>query len=239
MAHRMVVAEADTLDAARAGLFSQLAAGEVVLSERVVADGRPHHVERHAATVEEACARVRETIPEGARVVEETCTHAPELRHEKLEAFDETDVAAEVERRLGPDALVTAAREVTPHRNGFLGIGRVPGAWEVDVQLPARAELTWQERAKVKAEVGPKEERFPRHAGSGVCDVCNAPIAGLEAFQVPVDVFYGSRAYRNYLGRNPLIAAIGGDVDSHIAHLRAVDHSSHSAVCPRCIHMFE
>jgi hypothetical protein len=37
----------------------------------------------------------------------------------------------------------------------------VPGAWYVDVQLPARAELTWQERAKVTADVGPKAETPP------------------------------------------------------------------------------
>lgn len=240
MAHRRIEVEADSLEAARASVRHQLAAGEVVLNEQVIADGKPHHVARHAATVAEACEMVRQSIPEGATVVEETCTHEPETRKEMLEAFDETEVSQAIAQRLGADAEVAAVKPLTPGRKGFLGLGRKPGSWEVEVHLPASAELTWKSKAKLAAEVGEKpKERFERYPGSGVCDVCNASISAFEAFKVPVATFYGSRAYKNFLRNHPMLSMMGGNVDAYIANMRAMDHTTHSAVCPSCIHMFE
>ncbi|MCU0242090.1 MAG: hypothetical protein MUF51_06670 [Vicinamibacteria bacterium] len=85
----------------------------------------------------------------------------------------------------------------------------------------------------------PRRSRFRRFMGSGVCDVCSRPISSGEAYAVPLHVFYGSAAYRNFMRNHPMVLMLGGDVDAYLAQMRAMDKSEGSAVCEGCIHMFE
>ncbi len=86
----------------------------------------------------------------------------------------------------------------------------------------------------------PHQVSFERYSGSGVCDVCNKDIGSCEAYRVPVNVFYSSKKYKEWLTHGPLssMIQIGGGVESYIAHMRLSDTTSHSAVCSECVHMF-
>lgn len=79
--------------------------------------------------------------------------------------------------------------------------------------------------------------QFPRYNGSGICDVCNRDVKPGEAYLVPVDIFYNSKSYRDWIAKNLPMTMI--TVDEFIAQSRKMDTTSHSAVCPDCIHMFE
>jgi hypothetical protein len=82
---------------------------------------------------------------------------------------------------------------------------------------------------------------FAKWNGGGICDVCNGPLEKGKAYKVPVDVFYGSKKYKEWLKTNPLMELItmaGGGVDDFIRNARANDKSTHSAVCEDCIQMF-
>lgn len=72
----------------------------------------------------------------------------------------------------------------------------------------------------------------------GSCDVCNASVRSGEAFLVPVSTFYGSSGYRAFLKGHPMVVLLGGNVDAYIAQARAIDSTTHSAVCQTCLHMF-
>jgi len=83
---------------------------------------------------------------------------------------------------------------------------------------------------------------FQRYSGSGICDVCNREIGPGDAYLVPVNVFYGSRKYKEWLTCGPMslmIQMAGGNVDAYIAHVRAMDSTTHSAVCSECVRLFE
>ena len=62
-----------------------------------------------------------------------------------------------------------------------------------------------------------------------------------EGYLVPVDTFYDSEDYRDYLKKHPkaksVIASKG--IDTYIKEMRAKDKTEYSTICPDCIYMFE
>lgn len=88
-----------------------------------------------------------------------------------------------------------------------------------------------------------KSPTYSHYAGSGVCDVCNAPVRSGEAFQVPTSTFWASKKYKTWVATNPLtkmqLAMTGVSVDEFIAFQRARDKTKYSAVCPSCVHLFQ
>jgi len=100
------------------------------------------------------------------------------------------------------------------------------------------------DRPKVIAaySIEDSDTSFVPYSGTGVCDVCNRAIGPNEAFIVPVDIFYGSKKYRDWLLDNPLaqpLIHIAGGVDIYLQKMRKMDSTPSSAVCSRCIHLFE
>jgi hypothetical protein len=79
---------------------------------------------------------------------------------------------------------------------------------------------------------------FPLYTGSGVCDVCNRPLAGVTAYMVPNSVFYASVVWRTYF-KNLHFLGTNRITDADIERMRINDRSPGSAVCENCIHMFQ
>ncbi|MDR1132184.1 MAG: hypothetical protein LBL15_07190, partial [Oscillospiraceae bacterium] len=120
--------------------------------------------------------------------------------------------------------------------------GRRGGPSEQDVQASGR------NAARPGGDAAPAAESqrndaprggFALYTGSGVCDVCNAPLSGRKAYIVPNDVFYNSPKYREHYRQFQRNLTGMNIPDSAFAQIRAMDHSSGSAVCENCIHMFE
>ncbi len=81
--------------------------------------------------------------------------------------------------------------------------------------------------------------QFAPFTGDGVCDVCNAPLGGRNAYIVPNDVFYSSPKYREHY-RQLMRRLTGQPIpDSMFVQMHAEDRSPGSAVCENCLHMFE
>ena len=80
---------------------------------------------------------------------------------------------------------------------------------------------------------------FQKYNGPGYCDVCNEPLKDVQSWIVPNDVFYSSPQWRQLQKNNirMLIGVPGTDAD--IERMRMMDHSPGSAVCEKCIHMFQ
>ena len=84
----------------------------------------------------------------------------------------------------------------------------------------------------------PAARDFAPYTGGGVCDVCNQPLSGRQAWIVPNDVFYGSRQYREHLKGTMRMMGIS-PTEADVERMRLMDHSPGSAVCQNCIHMFK
>ena len=82
--------------------------------------------------------------------------------------------------------------------------------------------------------------QFQAYLGTGVCDVCNRPLGGINAYIVPNNTFYSSRKYREYVRNNSMSAFLGIPMnDAYFEQMRAQDKSAGSAVCQNCINLFE
>lgn len=115
--------------------------------------------------------------------------------------------------------------------------------------------LWWQTTGKSTSPLGDKDRaaraapetlvtsQYERYSSSGSCDVCGGSVGPNEAYLVPVGIFYASKRYKDWLKTNPMgqlaIQMTGGNVESYLQQMRAMDTTSHSAVCPKCIDMFE
>ena len=168
------VAEADSVEEARAiAASSGVPAGLSLLSERVIVD-KPSSIGASADTLEQARAQVHRQVPPGATIESEKVISAPERRTIVVEAVDQYSAGAQAERQAGEPARVSlreapdgainfrsllhvaATRLSSPGRRGFLGIGRRPSQYEVELVRKACVEVRYCMRPKVVKQVGVK-----------------------------------------------------------------------------------
>ena len=120
-------------------------------------------------------------------------------------------------------------------RNSRIVTGLTPVAEE---QLKDRQGLTRWASAVGGTSTPPGPRAFEPYTGGGVCDVCNQPLSGRQAWVVPNAVFYGSRQYREHLKNSMRMMGLS-PTDADVERMRLMDHSPGSAVCENCIHMFK
>ncbi len=86
----------------------------------------------------------------------------------------------------------------------------------------------------------PAARSFAPYTGNGVCDVCNQPLSGKQAWIVPNDVFYASSQYKQW--HRSAMARMGMSAmqaDAALMQMQMMDTSPGSAVCQNCIRMFK
>lgn len=108
----------------------------------------------------------------------------------------------------------------------------------------APPEVKVKDKTEEKQEIDKKKKRkvkFNQYPKSGYCDVCSKMVKPYEAYLVPVDIFYDSEEYREYLKNHPkaksIIASKG--IDQYVSEMRKQDNTDNSTICPDCIYMFE
>jgi hypothetical protein len=167
MRERVIETEAESLEKARTRLESRIPEGFLLLSERVLSDGRPRTVTATADTAAEAFAEALNAVPEGADVVGRRELASPERRVMTVEAFDEESAKSQLrlraETELGSAAVFEGFKLATAGRKGVLGIGKTPNQYRADVWQPAMVEITYRTKARISARIGaPVREPSPR-----------------------------------------------------------------------------
>lgn len=160
-ATKKVRIEADSVEEAKQQAASQVPKGLALLSTKVESDGSPKTATGEGTTEEEAYSRAEAGLPAGAAILEKKTLSAPARSTVSVKAFDAKGAAAEADRQK-KDARDTVgeAKLVSTGKKGFLGLGKTPDEYEVDVMRPAVVELTYRPKAAVTAEYGePKKTR--------------------------------------------------------------------------------
>lgn len=157
MIGRIIEIEAESLDAARQQLRSQMPEGSYLLSERVISDGTPVAAKAVADTTEAAFAQARREIPSNAAIVEEKELQAPARKLVPIHAFNEpraeSKARSQARSHLGGTATVAGLRLVDAGRKGFLGIGAKRNRYIAELIRQAIAQVTYRPKPKVSFEV--------------------------------------------------------------------------------------
>lgn len=160
-ATKVVRIEADSVMEAKRQAEGQVPAGLTLLSTKVVSDGSPKTAKGEGKTEEEAYSRAEAGLPAGTAILEKRTLSAPTASTVTVEARDAGSAAAEAERQKKDERdTVGEVRLVREGKKGFLGLGKTPHEYEVDVRRPAIVEVTYRPKAAVTAEYGePKKTR--------------------------------------------------------------------------------
>lgn len=172
--------EADSLEEAKRLVRAQIPESLQLLSEKVISDGKPKTVNATADTVDAALEQARGKVLDDATVLETKVVAEPGKDVVRAQAFSEEEAKAAIKKTLETGARVQAVRLVAPGKKGFLGIGKTPNQYEVDVVRQAVVRIKYSTRPKIAAQIGksPKaglaaEANRWGPAPSGSCDICN------------------------------------------------------------------
>jgi hypothetical protein len=123
---------------------------------------------------------------------------------------------------------------------------RVTEIWQLGIIESSKQQLLQElvlsvEQNKSAEENPQPSNEYTKYDQSGICDVCNKSIEPNEAFLVPVNEFYASQKYLDWLSHGPLssIIQLSGGIDEYLKVSLESDKTAFSAVCPKCIHMFK
>lgn len=165
-ARQEIVVESYSLEEAREEVKRRIPSGFHILSERVLADGQPKSVEGVADTLDAATKRARGAVPPGIESVETKVVHQPATTTSVVEAFDEATARETAQRRLGRTEVLQGLRLESEAKKGFLGIGKRPARYAVDVLQQAVVTVAYDTKAKISVTVG---EKGP---ATGHCQMC-------------------------------------------------------------------
>ena len=178
--------EADSLKEAEKEVNSRLPKGLQLLSRKIISDGKPKMSLGIAETIEAAFQEARSGLPSSAIVTEDKILVPPGITTIMVDALDERTARSRAryegcvsalqiihglvnERRY--EALAFGGRINESVRSGkltlkssgskgFLGMGKKPNSYEIQIVQSAVVQVTYKERARIRATVG--KEKLPR-----------------------------------------------------------------------------
>jgi HEAT repeat protein len=153
MSEAVIEAEGDSLEEARQRLRSKLSEGYAILSENIMVSDTPQSVKDSAYSVQAAQEAAQQKVPTDAIVIEVKELTAPQHETILIEAMNETLARNLASKMLSEGKVVVKANLVAAGRQGFLGIGRKPNQYEVDVLRLAVVEIVYKFRAKLSAKI--------------------------------------------------------------------------------------
>jgi hypothetical protein len=159
---KTVEVEADSLKEARKELNYRIPQGLSVLSEKIISDGNHKTSRGIAGTTDEAYAKAQAKVPGGAEIVGKKEISSSERKDLTIEAFDEHSAREQARNQSGKTAIIKDIKLITLGTPGFLGIGKKPNQYQVEVLLQAIVEITYKTKAKIVAELGKAKAKAKR-----------------------------------------------------------------------------
>ena len=156
MSEELIEVEADSLEEARQQVISQIPEGLHVLSEKVISDGLPKTIKAIAETTEEAVVKAQGDIPNNAEVIEKKEVTAPKQKVITVGAFDEQSARVLMRGKTAQIEMIKSLRLIMPGTRGFLGLGKKPNQYEVDILQHAVVQITYKTKARISAKLGEK-----------------------------------------------------------------------------------
>lgn len=155
---REIEVEADSLEAARKQVKSQLPKGFHLISEEVVSDGTLKTHKVYANTIKTAFQKALGDVPPDAEIIEKKVLSAPVEKTVTVEAFDEQSALAQAHLTYHTTWGIKGVTLRTPGKKGILGFGKKPNYYDVKVIKYAVVKVTYKGRAKIRVAVAQTDQ---------------------------------------------------------------------------------
>lgn len=220
MATQTFEVEADSIDEARKAVAFQIPAGSRVFSEKVVQSNDPVTLRGKGEDPDAAYAKAMADVPEDAEVIDRKDIAVGQRKLIGVEAFTEQ----EARQGVTGDVIVGDAKLTIAGSKGFLGIGKKPNHYDVEVLSPAVVEIRYKRPLKMAFRAGdPNDEQ--REQALGLAEA----IAGGWPSELDRETFddfdfdgffawvreFGSKAHPGTLpgfGSKPTYRIVGGQI---------------------------
>lgn len=160
MTVKKFVVEARTLEEARNQVKLQVPEGFTLVSEQVLEEEWCRNVFGRGGSIAEAFEKAQDALPEGCEVVEKEVVSDAETILVLVEAFTREDAEEKALWQVSEEVSISVdakASRITQRGSvGFLGIGRKPDTYEVQVVKKAVARLAVVGLVRIEATI---EER--------------------------------------------------------------------------------
>jgi hypothetical protein len=156
-----IEAEADTLQAARALIGSQIQTGFTKLSENILSYAMEKTQQAVGETVEEAFTIAEAGIPPHSEILEKKEITRPDRKTILLEAPNdheaENSARFQARQQTGGIAKVESIKLIAAGSKGFLGIGEKPNQYQAVLFKEAVVEIRYKVKAKISVFVLPND----------------------------------------------------------------------------------
>jgi hypothetical protein len=198
--------EAESLQEARKQIRSQIPQGLSILSEKIISDGKPKTAKGLSEKTEEAFMKAQNEVPSGAVIMDKKELAKPESKSLIIEEYNESGVRKHLEKQYGDSVIIKVIKLVTSGKKGFLGIGKKPSQYEVELLHKAIIEITFKTKAKVSVEIGDinqiRRDRaidwWKKASGTKKCDICSTHISVDQGYLLDTKEMLNSRKYLSH-----------------------------------------
>jgi hypothetical protein len=236
--------EADSLELARKQAKDKVPTGLRLLSEVILCDGKERTKEGIADSATGAFEKARKDVPNGAAIVSEKELIPTSHSSIEVEAFDEQAARLSAKPKIGNKAVIESLVLKTSGKKGFLGMGKKPHIYQINVFQPSVVEVRFKLKAKIRIEIG----EIP---STGYCQMCGKSNSPVEKTEKSAHVFCSGTCRDQYFKAKVaallfspdrfIMNATGQDISSMISSGRAMAESAMSYCwsCGHQVHMTE
>lgn len=223
----IIEVEAETLEKARAEVQSKVSEGFFLFSEKVISDGKPQKVEATENTILSAFMKAQNTIPTNATVVAKNEIVMPGQKTIQVEAWDEDGAQLEAKRRIGETATIVHINLLSMGKKGFLGIGKKPNQYEIEIFQKASVEIIYKTKAKILAKISQEDPAIYGEEFVELRALLEKQNGVLNCLQCNSDLLIDLNSIENDIRQNQAITKIKTNV--HFA-----TDISNGTVCKQC-----
>lgn len=245
MTEHKIDIEAESLEEAKEKVRSQIPEGLFLLSEHVISDGKPKSLTTIADTLDAAHKNAHQRVPPNATIIHEKELYSPAHYAITITAFDESKGESEAKERVrikwGAVAAVKGFELKNRGKRGFFGIGRTPNQYEADVFQQAVVEITYKEKALIRANYGeqPEDRKIYGTDLRELRDLLRRQNGVLHCIQCNSEVQLDLKTIEDAIRKNKQIAArLGGNAVLFHPDISegTVCKSCRGVVCGKCSH---
>lgn len=147
-----IIISANTLVEARQKLLEKISYGHFLIEEN---SNKPEKKTKRtsASTIEEAFNEAKKEIPKNTQNIEERVVREPFVDVIEIYAFSTAAVQSSASEKIQEEGELKSICISEKGRKGFLGIGKTPNTYSVEVFYNAIVELKYETSAEIEAKI--------------------------------------------------------------------------------------